>query len=178
MKIINLIIIPGNGPTNKEWAEKARDYFAKDFKSVTVQYYDHWSKGAELIDMDTELKKLTDTINTSLGQIVILAKSIGTVLAMYTIHSKVVDSSRIAKCIFVGLPPVWARTNGFDIDGWSADYTIPTTLIQNDQDPVATANDIRKEQLSGKFTSLKLVEQRGDDHVYEDFSGIEKYLLN
>lgn len=87
----NLIILPGNGPTNKEWAEKARDFFASHFKSVTIQYYDHWSNNAELIDIDIELKKLTNTLNTLNGDIVFLAKSAGTVLTMYAVHSKSIE---------------------------------------------------------------------------------------
>jgi len=35
----NLLILPGNGSTNKEWAEKARDFFAAHFKSVTSINY-------------------------------------------------------------------------------------------------------------------------------------------
>ncbi len=173
----NLIILPGNGDINKEWAEKACDFFAAHFKSVTIQYYDHWSNNAELIDIDIELKKLTNTVNTLNGDIVILAKSIGTALTMYALHSKTIDPLRISKCVFVGLPPEWARKNGFDIDGWSTAFTIPTTLIQNDNDPVAKAKDIQKEQVGGKFKSMKLIEVKGDDHVYGDFDEIKKYLL-
>ena len=177
MNNLNLIILPGNGDVNKEWAEKAQDFFATDFKSVLIQYYDHWSNKSELIDMDIELKKFKDTINALDGNVAILAKSVGTVLAMFAIHSKSIDVSRITKCVFVGLPPEWARTNGFDIDGWSSAFTVPTTLIQNDNDPVATAEDIRKEQVGGKFRNMTLIEVKGDDHVYGDFDEIKKYLI-
>ena len=173
----NLIILPGNGPTNKEWAEKARDFFVLHFKSVSIQYYDHWQNGSKLIDMNVELRKLTDIVNSLQGEIVILAKSVGTILTMYTIYSKSIDPSRIARCVFVGLPPEWARTNGFDINSWSIAFTIPTILIQNDNDPVATAEDIRKEQEDGKFKNMTLVEVKGDDHVYGDFDRIRKYML-
>lgn len=173
----HLIIIPGNGSSNKAWAEKARDYFGDDFKSVSVQYYDHWSSGGESIDMKVELDKFMDTVNSLDGNIVILAKSIGTVLFMFSIHSKLVDPSRISKCVFVGLPPEWARINGFDIDSWSTAFNRPTTLIQNDNDPVATAEDIRKEQVGGKFKNMTLIEVKGDDHVYGDFDEIGIYLV-
>ena len=153
----HLIIIPGNGQTNKEWAEKAQDFFATNFKSVSIQYYDHWSNGSELINMKVELDKFTGTVNSLDGDIVILAKSIGTVLFMFSIHSKSIDPSRISKCVFVGLPPNWARTNGFDIDTWSDDFFLQTILIQNDHDPVASANDIRKEQANGRFKNIPYV---------------------
>ena len=174
----NLIILPGNGPTNKEWAEKARDFFASHFQSVSVQYYDHWQNGSELIDMNIELRKLTDTVKSLEGEIVILAKSIGTVLTMYAVHSKSIDPSRISKCVFVGLPPEWARTNGFDINSWSIAFTIPTILIQNDNDPVTSAFEIRKEQTSGRFKSMTLVEVKGDSHEYDNFDEIGKYLAH
>lgn len=173
----HLIIIPGNGSSNKIWAEKARDYFSNDFVSVSVQYYDHWSNGGELIDMKVELYKLTDIANSLDGNIVILAKSVGTVLFMFSIHSKSIDPSRISRCVFVGLPPEWARTNGFDIDTWSANFFLPTILIQNDSDPVATVTDIRAEQKAGSFQSLILTERKGSDHNYDDFQFIGKYLL-
>lgn len=173
----NLIILPGNGDVNKEWAEKAQDFFATYFRSVTIQYYDHWSNKSELIGMDIELKKFTDTVNALSGDVVILAKSVGTILTMYAMYSKSVDMSRITKCVFVGLPPEWARTNGFDIDSWSTAFTIPTTLIQNDNDPVVTAEGIRKEQANGRFKNMTLVELKGDDHAYSDFDEIGNYLL-
>jgi hypothetical protein len=174
----NLIILPGNSPTNKVWAEKARDFFAPHFKSVSIQCYDHWQNSSESIDMNSELGKLSDTAKSLQGQFVILAKSVGTVLAMYAVHSKSIDPSRISKCVFVGLPPNWARTNGFDIDGWSVDYSVPTTLIQNDHDPVASAEEIRKEQASGRFSSMKLVETVGSDHEYANFDEMERYILD
>jgi hypothetical protein len=173
----HLITIPGNGSSNKIWAEKARDYFFNDFMSLSVQYYDHWSNGGELIDMRVELNKLADTANSLDGNIIILAKSIGTTLFMFSIYSKSINPSRISRCVFVGLPPEWARTNGFDIDGWSTAFTIPTTLIQNDNDPVATAEDIRKEQVGAKFKNITLIEVKGDNHVYGDFDKIGNYLL-
>lgn len=171
------MIIPGNGASNKEWAEKARDYFADDFKSISVQYYDHWASGGELIDMEIELKKLTNTARSFSGDIAILAKSIGTVLFMLSIHSKTIAAERIGRCVFLGLPPEWARKNRFDIDAWSSDYSVPTTLIQNDHDPVASAEDIRREQAEGKFGSLDLIVCKGDDHSYEDFEEIREYLV-
>lgn len=177
MNNLNLIILPGNGDVNKEWAEKAQDFFATHFKSVSIQYYDHWSNKSELIDIDIELKKFNDTVNALSGNVAILAKSVGTVLVMFAIHSKSIDVSHITKCVFVGLPPEWARTNGFDIDNWSATFTVPTILIQNDNDPVATTEDIRKEQMGGKFKNMRLVEIKGDDHVYRDFDEIKKYLI-
>jgi hypothetical protein len=173
----NLIILPGNGPTNKEWAEKARDFFAPHFQSVSIQYYDHWQNGSELIDMSIELRKLTDIVNSLQGEIAIVAKSIGIALAMYAVHSKSIDPSRILRCIFVGLPLNWARTNGFNIDTWSADFFLSTILIQNNHDPVATADEIRKEQVNGRFKNMTLVELKGDDHVYDDFDEIKKYLI-
>lgn len=174
----NLIILPGNSYVNKEWAEKARDFFASNFKSVSIQYYDHWSNRSELIDIDIELKKFTDTMSILSGDVAILAKSVGTILTMYAIYSKSVDMSRITKCIFVGLPTEWARANSFDIDGWSTAFTVPTTLIQNDNDPVTTAEDIRKEQANGRFKNMTLIEVKGDDHVYGDFDEIKRYLID
>ena len=173
----HLIILPGNGIVNKEWAEKARDFFVAYFKSINIQYYDHWSNKSELIDMDIELKKFNDTVNALGGNVAILAKSVGTVLAMFAVHSKSIDVSRITRCVFVGLPPEWARTNGFDIDSWSNDFKIPTILIQNDHDPAASAEEIKKEQASGRYKNMTLVEVKGDDHVYGDFEEVVKYLL-
>ncbi|OGI66339.1 hypothetical protein A2647_01870 [Candidatus Nomurabacteria bacterium RIFCSPHIGHO2_01_FULL_40_24b] len=173
----NLIILPGNGAINKEWAEKARDFFDTHFKSVTIQYYEHWSNDSELIDIDIELKRFANTVNTLNGDIAILAKSVGTILTMFAIYSKSVDPLRVTKCVFVGLPPEWARTKGFDIDSWSTAFTIPSTLIQNDNDPVTSALEIRREQANGRFNTIKLVEVKGDDHVYGDFDAIGRYLI-
>lgn len=173
----NLIILPGNNLVNKEWVEKARDFFASHFKSVSVQYYDHWQNGNEIIDIAVECKKLAGTFQSLKGNVTIFAKSAGTILTMYAIHTKVLNSSLIKRCVFVGLPPTWAREHDFDIDGWSTDYTVPTILLQNDHDPAASASDIQEEQAKGNFTFLELIEQKGEDHVYDDFELIKKYLI-
>lgn len=176
-KVSNLIILPGNGSINKDWAEKARDFFSPNFASVSIQYYDHWSSGGEVINMNIELEKLEKTFYNLKGNIVIFAKSAGALLFMSVIYLKLVDDSRISKSIFVGFPPTWARANGFDVDLWSSGYSIPTVIIQNINDPLSPVGDIRKEQANGKFTSLRLIEQEGTDHVYENFVDFEKYLI-
>jgi hypothetical protein len=177
----SLIILPGNGLTNKEWAEKARDFFASHFKSVSIQYYDHWQNVSELMDMDIELKKFTDTVNALSGDVTILAKSVGTILTIYAVHSKSIDSSRISKCVFVGLPPDWARTNGFDIDTWSADYSVPTILIQNDYDPVASAVVKNKQFVTLVFMAtypggqIRLNPKEHDEYAWINPSDVRKY---
>ncbi len=54
---------------------------------------------------------------------------------------------------------------------------MPTTLIQNDHDPVASVEDIRREQAEGKFGSLNLIARKSDDHLYADFENIREYLV-
>lgn len=39
---MNIILLPGNSPLNKEWIEKVGIIFKKLFDKVEIQYYKHW----------------------------------------------------------------------------------------------------------------------------------------
>ena len=172
-----LIILPGNSPKNKEWAISAREAFMSMFKSVVIDEYDHWSNNREeSLDLKLEANKLAKIIDSVDQPIEIFAKSAGTVLVLYAVHNKIIDMSKVHKCVFVGFPLAWALENGLDISTWSENYDIPTILIQNDQDPVASAADIQAEQSRGHFKGFELIVQNGNDHLYGNFDDIKEYL--
>lgn len=174
---LTLVILPGNSPKNKEWAISAHGAFMSMFKSVVVDEYDHWNKNREeSIDLNLEANKLAKIIESANRPIEIFAKSAGTILVLYAVHYKIISASQIHKCVFVGFPLTWALDNGLEISTWSENYDIPTILIQNDLDPVASASDIKAEQSRGYFKGFELIVQKGNDHVYGNFDDISKYL--
>jgi hypothetical protein len=178
VKTINstLIILPGNSPKNKEWAISAREAFTPMFNEVIINEYDHWTNGKETIDLDLESNKLAKIINSASQPVEIFAKSAGTILVLYAVHNKIIDASKIRKCVFVGFPLAWALENSLDISTWSESYDISTILIQNDHDPVTSAVDIQDEQDRGRFGGLELIIQNGDDHMYGNFDDYVQYM--
>lgn len=173
----NIIILPGNSEKNKEWLDSAREFFGHHFDNVYTLEYEHWSKGGEMADINTESTRLGEIISKLDGSAVILAKSVGSLLTIYSYHSNKIDRVKIQKCVFLGFPLKWGRSVGFDIDTWSLDFSFPTQIIQNTDDPVTSAPFIRSEQDSGKFVNLKLIEHEGDDHWYGYFDDILKYII-
>ena len=53
---MDLIILSGNAPENKEWAEKVGKLFKDEFDSIYIQYYEHWPNQKKIIDFNDDGK--------------------------------------------------------------------------------------------------------------------------
>ena len=122
---MNLILLAGNSIDNREWIEEVESVLKPLFYSTQIQYYDHWQSGEELIDLDKEIKKLTETTKSK-KQYIIFAKSAGGLITLKAIYQRKISPSR---CIFVGIPINWAKKYGFDIAKWFKDFNIPLIII-------------------------------------------------
>lgn len=167
---MKLIILPGNGQANKEWADDAGQAFLDIFEDQYKQYYSHWNTGEEIIDLDVELKKLKESIGNE-REYILFAKSAGSLLSIYGVFNGDVKPKR---CIFVGMPISWAKENNFLLEIWLEKYDIPTVIIQNSNDPYTPAGEVKEMILRLGNKNIKVIEISGDDHRYDDFELIKK----
>jgi len=96
--------------------------------------------------------------------IVIFAKSLGTVLTMKLI----VDQWYMPKkCIFVGIPLWYIYTQWFPIKEYVSKITCPIMIIQHTKDPAGSYQEIVKE-INKMSNNFSLQEIPGNDHTYEE----------
>jgi predicted alpha/beta-hydrolase family hydrolase len=81
---------------------------------------------------------------------------------------------RPAKCVFIGLPIRFAIKHKIDIKKLLAAHKIPSLIIQNDQDPIGSFEEVS--ELISLLNSDDFEIQRlvGSNHDYEDYQAISR----
>jgi hypothetical protein len=163
---MNLVLLPGNSKKNKEWIDSVELELKKPFKNTLVQYYDHWwSDDLEaVIDMDNELSRLEASLPSN-ERYALFAKSAGVLLALYGIYEGILEPE---VCVFAGTAVNWGRRQGFDLDNWLVNYSIPTLFIQQSEDPAISAKDLDQLLVEKDVQNYSLIEIAGNDHHYAD----------
>jgi len=162
---MELVILPGNSKSNKEWSENTADAFSELFPDQYIQAYSHWDEGKEIIDFDIEARKLKENVKE--GEFSIIAKSAGAMLGIYSVSKSLIKPAR---CVFLGLPVLWAEEHDFDLKDWFKKFNIPTLVIQNSNDPITPYSDLKKFVDNNNLSNvLTLIENEGTDHKYDNF---------
>lgn len=167
---MNLIIFPGNSLRNKEWADGAEQAFknVEGIDTIYKHYYKHWETGEAKINFETEIERIKENLPFGKPHIV-FAKSAGSLLTLYATAKGVLDPT---KAVFAGMPIAKPGDSDlpFEIETWQ----VPTIVIQNDHDPVSTAETVRQAIVSKP--NMTLIEREGDNHDYLDFENIKKQV--
>lgn len=174
---MDLILLPGNDPKNKNWIEWVSKSVEEKYDRRIVQYYDHWSSGGD-INPEKELETLAKTaaeLELSLENrggpkegYAIFGKSAGVILALAAIVKGIIAPK---KCIFVGSAIGFGKRLGYPVEQWLKDFSqkkIPTTFIQQEHDPAIAANDLETLLQQIGFSDYQLVKVPGGDHAYTD----------
>ncbi len=136
---MELILLPGNGTYNREWIYEVEKKFSDLFDKTRVQSYRHWKNGNNLIHLDYELEVLSDYVYGRKNYC-IFAKSMGSVLAIKGVKEGKIKSK---SNLFCGLPVLWAREKGIDIDKIIENYDGSNTVfVQNDKDPCLESRQV------------------------------------
>ena len=96
---MKIIAIPGMSPGNKESIEEMANGLRVNFDDVLTWHWPHWETGVDSdFNPDLEANKIINIISEP---VYIVAKSIGTFVAMKILQSK---SSLVHKLILNGIP--------------------------------------------------------------------------
>jgi hypothetical protein len=171
---MDIVLLPGNDKSNKVWIDAVDVETRGLFTHTIVHYYDHWWKeGSGLVlDIDSELERLATQLD-GVGRSLIFAKSAGVVLALYGIYEGVLDPE---VAVFVGTPIQWARDQGYDVDNWLINYSLPTLFIQQEHDPAVFANDLETFLSEKNVTHHMLRSIPGSDHRYSDVAQLVAFM--
>ena len=173
------IILPGYSPHNKDWALEIK----KELKlgnNVLVHEWRHWKSPSLSLSLRYELSEILR--KTGKDKVNIIAKSVGTRIAMYLI-AKI--PNQINKVILCGIPTkAESKTvNKIYTSGLSLLSPSQVIIFQNTNDPFASYSDIKKfigklNPKINKFVSseIKVIEKPGSDHHYPYSLDFLKFL--
>ncbi len=163
----HLVILSGNSVKNKGWGELMLAEYGPRFDSTFMLDYDHWVSGEPTINFVVEERKIAAHVAVLPAdtEIVLFAKSVGSLLAFTTIAHGVLKP---IKCIFFGIPFDMAVDNLFK-DNWSAidNFIIPAIAFHNKNDPT-TKYECTKDTLAEHNPAITLIETVESDHWYGD----------
>lgn len=161
---MTIVLLPGNSVSNREWLNRLAERFKKDFELVIPHAYRHWETGEALIDLQEELKRLTERI--PVGQrYTIVAKSAGVILTMKGIFERVLSPTF---CVFIGTPIPWANAEGILDKRWFQKSAIAILFIQNERDPIMNLSALRQFLGHTGLSNYRISPLPGRDHDYTD----------
>lgn len=179
------IVLPGYSIKNKYWAYEVESHLSKKY-SVIVHEWKHWEQGlssslsireekalnfkqslkvAKRLDIKREVETILEEIIKEKNGINIIAKSIGTKVAMSLVP---VIKARLGKVILCGIPidPLGYRR------GLKTIGSGKLLVIQNSKDPFMPYRAIRT-YMKILDKNIKVVKKPSDTHdypYYEDFA--------
>ena len=168
-----IFILGGNSAHNKEWAYSLQKALISLADRVTVHEYAHWSNGEQFIDLDAELKALAAILPTA-DDYILVAKSMGSVLATKGIHQKLFKP---AACIMMGIPLQIIDDQHIAFKDWASTASCRLTYVQNDHDPLGSFMDV-KAYLQEIIVDSQLHVLPGETHDYIDFDMLEGIVAN
>jgi hypothetical protein len=169
---MELILLSGNSAHTKDWIESVEKELSPLFESTHIQYYKHWESGEKTIDLDIELRTLSDYLKNK-KDFVIFGKSAGAVLAL-----KGVSEGKISpkSCLFTGLPVNWCDSINIPIRKWIKNFKTHSYFVQKTNDPAYGSKEVMKLLEDSKVKNFKFFEINGDDHHYENLVELKEYM--
>lgn len=164
---MNALLLPGNSPRHAEWVEDLRSALLPGLAVVKTQQYRHWRTGEERADVAYETAEAKDNAS-GLDPYVIVAKSIGTVIAVKGVADGVLAPTKL---ILLGVP-IRGGTTVDEFLGWLSSITTTVVIVQNTADPLGSFADVRTAfEKAGPHVSF--VELTGTTHDYLNFAAIK-----
>lgn len=161
------LILAGENPQNQRWLDEFAEFFSE--KDIIKHQYKHWTgKEREPLNIENELSNIQENYMID-GITEVIAKSAGTMVALYAIEQKILLPER---CILLGVPLYWIkkRNMGADLIRLTKTIDIPITYIQQEIDKQGSAEEL-KQVLNKKIISIP-----GKDHKYMEMDLFKKYI--
>ena len=169
-KDMNVLILGGHGDHNSKWVRQVAGVFQLRGHAVTFLDYRHWG-GKEPADKAYELDQAVRLAGLFNGDYIIVAKSLGTVIAVLGIQS---GRLRPARCVFCGFPLKGVLDAREQIQ---LDMLPPTTFIQHEFDPWGAASDVTEYVRRYGNSSAQVEALPGSSHEYDELDYLMRVAL-
>jgi hypothetical protein len=175
---MHAIILGGEKSRNRDWAKKMANRVEPIMGSASIFEYEHWSSKQDepRMHINNEVARLAERAKalTDQGeQYALVAKSAGTWVALRAVKSAVVGPEL---AVLIGMPVLWSRRDGQNIDWWLKDYALPTLFIQQSEDPAMSAADVRDLLTERNVQNSRFAEVPGNDHHYRQVARIGQLI--
>jgi predicted alpha/beta hydrolase family esterase len=159
----NIILIPGYSAFNKDIFEEYYQYFHKKECSTRFLKWSHWD-GNEVFHFEHEQKKIISTLQKINGNVIVIAKSIGTLLFLSILPE--INIENIDHCYLLGMP---LGSEDFEkmVKAIKSVGAEKITIIHADKDPTAPYGQIKRlVDIYFLQTKLKFITLHRNDHTY------------
>lgn len=170
---MKVLILGGNSKRHYDWIRQLDSALDSYGHGVVLHDYIHWSNDRPAADIEQEIIAIQEAVD-GIEDYVIVAKSIGTVIATLAIARGILAPYRV---VFLGVPYQ-------GIAGEVAEFTpslkrLPfTVFIQNQYDPYGNAEGLKDILKDNHPSEFKIVVVDGNTtHDYLDFELINKELI-
>ena len=163
------ILLAGSSIKNKPWIESLEQELKDDFETK-IQYYKHWEAGETETNLNFETEELSKRIHE--GDIII-AKSVGILITYNTIKTKCIEPKAL---VFIVIPVTLAEEIHFPLQEFIIETNIPLLIIQNEHDPLGSAEAVKKIIKERKNTTI-IINKENNTHYYGELENIRKEIM-
>lgn len=168
---MDILLLGGQSPRHLEWSRALAEALESHGHHVARLVYANWLAGTRVIDIEAEVSAAAKLAGP-LDRPVVVAKSIGTVIATLAIGRRLIQP---AGEVFLGLP-----LEAFENDPEAVGYLPklpPVTVVQNEDDPFGSAEKAREfvsahAPRQWRFETIPAV----NTHDYVDSDAIERWV--
>jgi hypothetical protein len=168
---MNLLLLPGGSKRNREWIAEVEKAFASLFGKTHAQNYSHWDTDENEVDLEHELKGLSDQVK-DLDPYCVFAKSAGTTI---TCKATSMGILRPKACLFAGFPLAMVTNYDLPVADWLLATEFPITILQNSHDPLGSHEDVVSFFNSVGRQNVSIHSLPGDTHDYLDFAALKEF---
>ena len=164
---MNIVILGGNSPRHKQWIRDVKTALESSFDEVRLLDYKHWATGADSADIDYEITQTAKLVE-DLDDYIIVAKSVGTIIAMTGCASGVLKPHAL---LLMGVPLRGYEDIATELS--QAIAALPNvTFLQNENDPFGTSDEVEALIKKSPPKQWRLIKSAGDTHDYVDYATI------
>ena len=164
---MNALLLPGMSPRHREWIRQLAEAIKPHFGEVRFLDYAHWDTPGAEMDLEREIHQAAE-LAKDLGEYVVIAKSIGTVLTtLGTARGMLAPQA----CVFLGFPlnVVHDLLEAGEL-AEALKQLPPTAFVHNQNDPLGTADEVRAYLAKNAPAKYEIIPTPGDTHDYVDFN--------
>ena len=160
---MHALYLPGNSPENREPTYELASAMS-GFESSTVIEYPHWPDQG-ILNIDRAADALAETFAKRGGDFTVIAKSIGVNLCLRA--QTISKSFDPAQVVFIGAPINDEVRKHNPVGNWLKGYDTPSLWIQQTEDPVMPADELRQFLDELGVAEMDFVSIEGSSHGYD-----------
>lgn len=175
-----VVILPGFSSKNEEESQNIADFLEEKGLDVLFHTWPHWDDDSIEFDPTDQAEELFKEIEDSEEeQVIIVAKSIGTYVAMKLLKMIDPDYIDVSSLVLMGIPLNDIKpAQRMEYKNALGEFEGEINLVHNENDPHGSLSEVRA--LLEDFDVFETVKLGHDDHRYDYpetvFSLIEDYL--